>query len=83
MHHESRPCCFLIGGHKLDFAKVGIAGEVDLSGVMVYPAGYTPWATPQLYDTTEPGRSSAGHEREFRGLTEDEKQALLEYLKVL
>jgi hypothetical protein len=34
-----------------------------------------------LYDTKEPGRSNAGHE--VRDLSEAQKRALLEYLKVL
>jgi len=39
------------------------------------------WWCAALYDTREVVRSNAGHE--FRRLTEAQKDALLEYLKVL
>jgi hypothetical protein len=35
------------------------------------------------YDTTGPGRSNQGHEREFDDMSEAQKDALLEYLKLL
>ena len=44
---------------------------------------YRPWSTPRLYDTSERGRSNAGHEQQFAGLSETQKRALLEYLKRL
>ena len=47
----------------------------------VYPEGYRPWSRPTLYDTSQPGRSNAGHE--LPGLSDGQKRALLEYLKVL
>ena len=34
-------------------------------------------------EVTRPGRSNAGHERQFATLTEEQKRALLEYLKLL
>ncbi len=83
MHPEERPKRFYVGGHRLDFEKLGVDGALSTGGVYLYPAGYRPWATPQLYDTTQPGRSNAGHEREFATLTEEQKRALLEYLKLL
>ena len=83
MHPEMRPDRFMVGGHMLDFEHVGIAGERDDAGVYGYPAGYTPWSSPTLYDTGSPGRGRSGHETEFRSLTEEQKTALLEYLKVL
>lgn len=83
MHPDQRPTKFLVGGHRLDFARVGIDGAVDEHGIMTYPANYVPWCTPSLYDTTRPGLSSAGHEDEFHSMPETEKQALLEYLKLL
>jgi hypothetical protein len=81
LHPEERPERFQVGGHALDYERVGIAGGEDGDGVYRYPAGYEPWSRPVLYDTREPGRSNAGHE--FRGLSEEDKRALLEYLKVL
>jgi hypothetical protein len=83
MHPDQRPNRFLVGGHRLDLIRVGIDGVVDDRGAMVYPANYVPWCTPSLYDTTLPGLSNSGHESEFRLMTEAEKRALLEYLKLL
>jgi mono/diheme cytochrome c family protein len=73
MSPEKRPARFLVGGHRLDFVKVGIA----------YPADYQPWSTPRLFDTAEPGRSNRGHEREFEGLSDADKADLIEFLKQL
>ena len=81
LHAEQRPDRFMVGGHALDYALMGIAGEVDEDGDYVYPSGYEPWSHSMLYDTHEPGRSNAGHE--FPGLSAEQKTALLEYLKVL
>lgn len=83
MTPAERPARFSVGGHRLDYAAVGIAGAVDPAGVYRYPAGYTPWSEPELYDTRMPGRGSAGHEGEFAGLSDAEKRALIEYLKGL
>jgi mono/diheme cytochrome c family protein len=83
MHPDQRPRRFEVGGHRLDFAMVGIAGVLDGDGTWRYPAGYVPWAAPELYDTAQPGLSNAGHEREFARLSEAEKTDLLEYLKLL
>lgn len=83
MHPEERPKKFYVGGHRLDFTKVGIAGVLDSTGTWRYPEGYRPWASPDLYDTGKPGLSNRGHEREFEALSEADKQALLEYLKLL
>jgi mono/diheme cytochrome c family protein len=73
MHPETRPAKFMVGGHALDLQKVGIN----------YPAGYTPWSMPVEYDTSELGKSNAGHEWQFAGLTDDQKWELIEYLKLL
>jgi mono/diheme cytochrome c family protein len=81
LNAEERPSRFWVGGHALDYEKVGIAGDVREDGTYAYPSGYRPWSRPMIYDTSEPGRSNAGHE--FRTLSEAEKQALLEYMKVL
>jgi mono/diheme cytochrome c family protein len=81
MHPEARPARFQVGGHRLDFARVGIDGAVDAAGVYRYPAGYKPWMEPAIYDTTLPGRSNAGHVEPFDELSEDDKRALLEFLK--
>ena len=81
LHPDERPERFYVGGHMLDYHLMGIAGVVGHDGVYRYPEGYEPWSRPALYDTREMGRSNAGHE--FRKLTEEQKCALLEYLKVL
>jgi len=78
---EQRPERFYTGGHMLEYEPMGIAGSLGHDGVYRYPEGYEPWSRPALYDPREVGRSNAGHE--FRRLTEAQKDALLEYLKVL
>ncbi|HEY6826821.1 MAG TPA: hypothetical protein VI259_08180, partial [Gemmatimonadaceae bacterium] len=83
MHPDQRPSRFYVGGHALDFERVGIAGDVDDDGTMRYPPDYHPWSTPSLYDTSEPGRGNHGHETMFGGMSEPQKRALLEYLKRL
>ena len=80
---EDRPSRFLVGGHALDFAAMGIAGSRDSAGVYRYDAEYTPWSTPELYDTSRPGLSNRGHERQVAGLTDAQKRSLIEYLKTL
>lgn len=83
MHPEARPCRFWVGGHALDYAKVGIAGRPDAQGAWAYPPDYRPWSSPVLYDTATTGRDNRGHEREFSALPESDKDALLEFLKLL
>ena len=83
MTPSERPAEFEVGGHALDYDKLGIAGRPDSGGVYRYPSGYTPWSTPERYDTRKPGMSNQGHEQQFVGLTENEKRALIEYLKTL
>ncbi len=83
MTPDSRPERFYVGGHRLDFHKVGIDGFLAADGVYRYRSTHRPWSEPHLYDTTLPGQSNAGHEREFAGLTERHRMALLEYLKLL
>jgi mono/diheme cytochrome c family protein len=80
MHASSRPAKFQVGGHRLDFAKVGIDGS-ERDGVYQYPAAYHPWTLPEIYDTSTPGRRNGGHEEPFDELGEDDKRALLEFLK--
>lgn len=79
---EPRSDRFLVGGHRLDFRTVGIAGQ-EMDGVRFYPAGYQPWSRPAVFDTREPGRSNRGHEVQFDGLTVQDRWDLIEYLKGL
>ena len=83
MRPQTRPAKFMVGGHKLDYSRVGIAGEAAADGVMRYPEGYVPWSDPGVHDASQPGKSNAGHEREFDGLDDAQKDDLLEYLKTL
>jgi hypothetical protein len=83
LHPDSRPERFEVGGHRLDFEKLGIAGEARPDGSYRDLSGYTPWSTPSLYDTRLPGQDNSGHAGPLEGLSESEKWALLEYLKLL
>jgi mono/diheme cytochrome c family protein len=83
LNPELRVARFYVGGHALDFATMGIAGQLGEDGVYAYPSGYAAWSTPQLYDTSRPGMSNRGHERQLDRLSADDKRALIEYLKTL
>jgi len=80
-HPEARPARFLAGGHALDYEKVGIA--LDPQDPTRYPAGYRPTSRPVVYATAQPGHGAQGHEKQLRSLSEDDKAALIEYLKLL
>jgi|APTNR8051073442_1049403.scaffolds.fasta_scaffold00017_158 cytochrome c2 len=82
MHPEHRPEKFYVGGHALDFEKVGVMGELK-NGVYQYPEGYVSWAAVEIYDTQQAGMSNAGHLDPFRRLSEKEKDSLLEFIKTL
>lgn len=73
MHASSRPKTFKVGGHMLDFKKVGIS----------YPEDYTPWTQPFVYNTEDYGRSNTGHLFPFNKMSEEEKEDVTEYLKLL
>lgn len=75
MRPAARPVWFEVGGHRIDMQRVGI----DLAP----PVGYAPWSTPAAVDTAAFGLSSSGHDVGFADLTDAEKDALLEYLKLL
>jgi len=83
LNPSERPVRFLVGGHRLNLQTVGIDGVADAGGAYIYPNGYAPFSTPVLIDTTQPGFSNRGHEKDFEGLSAREKAALLEYLKLL
>jgi hypothetical protein len=69
LHPAQRPAKFIVGNREYDPAKVGYS--TDGSG----------WT----FDTSQPGNSNIGHagERYGTNLTEDQKAALLEYLKTI
>ncbi|WP_135212135.1 hypothetical protein [Vitreimonas flagellata] len=83
MHPGDRPARFQVGGHRLDYSRMGIAGERDANGDYLYPRGYQPWSTPSLIDTRARGLSNQGHASEFEALSVAQRRALLEYLKLL
>jgi hypothetical protein len=74
----SRPRRFMVGGHRLDFERVGLRLAADGS----YPSDYRPFSTPVWIDTTTLGRGADGH-RQGETLSDPEKRALMEYLKLL
>jgi mono/diheme cytochrome c family protein len=82
MHPDQRPVAFDVGGHALDLTRVGIAGVMQ-GGAWAPPPDYTPWAEPVRIDTSVPGLQATGHEQPFDTMSESDRVALLEYLKLL
>lgn len=80
---ETRPARFLIGGHALDMERVGIALTESEDGIWRYPEGYEPFSKPSIFNAGAPGFSNRGHEKEVEGLSHQERDALIEYLKLL
>ncbi|MEL6343126.1 MAG: hypothetical protein AAFV53_08315 [Myxococcota bacterium] len=78
-----RPARFEVGGHKLDYTLLGIAGQLDAEGVWRMPSGYQPRMLPEVYDTTAAGRSNAGHDAFTASIDPSGRAALLEFLKRL
>jgi mono/diheme cytochrome c family protein len=74
----SRPRRFMVGGHTLDFEKVGLR----LAAGGNYPSGYRPFSAPAWIVTTTLGRDAKGH-RQGENLSVVDKHALIEYLKLL
>jgi mono/diheme cytochrome c family protein len=74
LHPEGRPAKFAVGNREFDPVKVGYRSDVSSAGPNVW-----------TYDTTQPGNSNIGHSGDAFGTTlpEDQKSALLEYLKKL
>lgn len=83
MNPEVRPTVFPVGGHKLDYENVGLALEVGFDGEADYPLGYQAWSLPVKVDTRLVGLSNAGHAMPFDQISQEDKIALLEYLKTL
>ncbi|WP_136440533.1 hypothetical protein [Pacificoceanicola onchidii] len=69
---QARPDRFDVGGHALDFDRLGLA----------YPGGYQPFSRPTLYDTRLPGQGNGGHAF-GADLSDAEKRALIGFLKGL
>ncbi|MCX6116140.1 MAG: hypothetical protein NT027_01250, partial [Proteobacteria bacterium] len=79
---EERPIKFMVGGHRLNLKKLGIDGET-INDTYTYNPEYKAWSSPEVYDTTDRGRGNKGHEAEFADLSNQDKWALIEYLKLL
>lgn len=73
-----RPGRFLVGGHALDFERVGL--RLSINGGQ--PSGYHPFSRPAWIDTRAAGRGNQGH-RFGETLSPSGKRALIEYLKLL
>ena len=74
---SDRTPTFQLGGHALDFSRMGLLHEAG-----AYPPDYAPFSNPVVFDTTEPGKGNQGHEY-GAGLSADDKRALIEFLKQL
>jgi hypothetical protein len=74
LHPEQRPAKFAVGIREYDPVKIGYSTEVKSGSGQVW-----------IYDTTQPGNSNIGHAGDRFGTTlpEDQKSALLEYLKTI
>jgi hypothetical protein len=72
LHPDQRPAKFSIGGREFDPVKIGYRSDSAVQGANVW-----------VFDTSQPGNSNIGHNGDSFGTTlpEDEKAALLEYLK--
>lgn len=74
----TRPARFMVGGHALDYAAVGLL----LTPAGTYPSGYRPFSRPVWIETRNAGHGSGGH---LFGATLSPKARadLIEYLKLL
>lgn len=74
LHSDRRPVKFAAGNREFDPVKIGYQSDLTATGPNVW-----------VYDTTQPGNSNIGHSGDAFGTTlpEDQKSALLEYLKKL
>jgi hypothetical protein len=83
LNSKARPTVFTrsyrTGREDYDAEKVGWKVETLENGAT---PGMTPYEQRRIYDTRQPGRSNAGHT--FGDvLSEQERSALIEYLKTL
>ncbi len=82
LHHllspKQRPARFQVGGHALDYERVGLRIVTDGS----YPVDYQPFSEPVWFDVSQTGKDNGGHTY-GANLTADEKAQLIEYLKLL
>lgn len=74
LHPDQRPARFSVGNREFDPVKIGYRSDLGTAGAYVW-----------IFDTSQPGNSNIGHSGDLFGTTlpEDQKSALLEYLKKL
>jgi mono/diheme cytochrome c family protein len=74
LHPDQRPAKFAMGNREFDPVKIGYRSDINATGPNIW-----------VFDTTQPGNSNIGHSGDAFGtsLPEDQKAALLEYLKKL
>ena len=74
LHPDQRPEKFAVGNREFDPVKVGYRSEPGATGPNIW-----------IFETSQPGNSNIGHAGDAFGTTlpEDQKSALLEYLKKL
>jgi len=80
---DARPDRFMLGGHALDYEKLGVALVRSDDGLWRYPSGYAAWSRMAVYDTRAPAHDNSGHRYPATGLTTEEKRRIIEYLKSL
>lgn len=78
LHPENRPAVWRRTKLELDTEKMGLQADLMTSVPSRLKAAERRW----YFDTTQPGKSAAGHDYP-NALSEDEKADLLEYLKTL
>ncbi|GAM96606.1 hypothetical protein U91I_00225 [alpha proteobacterium U9-1i] len=83
MNPETRPARFMVGGHRLNYTRLGIDGEATPAGDYIYPTNYRPWSRVVTIDTRATGLSNRGHGAQFANMSANQKRDLIEYLKLL
>ncbi|MCU0729721.1 MAG: c-type cytochrome [Sphingopyxis sp.] len=78
LNPASRPAQFMVGGHALDFAAVGIRLGDDGR----YPPGYRPFSNAALHDSRAIGAGNGGHDY-GAGLSPGQQRDLIMFLKTL
>jgi hypothetical protein len=68
-----RPKRFAVGTREYDPVKLGYQQDPSKAP--------PPYATPTYLDSTLPGNSNAGHDWKVDTLTDDQRYAIIEYLK--
>ena len=80
LHPQERPAVWRRTGDEFDSTRVG--WQIETFDRLPSDAVFTGWKKRQHFDTHRFGKSAAGHDFPD-ALTEDEKRAVLEYLKTL